>query len=134
MKIEYIDNKQMRLGIILRANYEYDGIIFFTDDEYSQQLGYMKREAGYSIQPHIHVHIERRVMHTQETLFIKSGKVRVTFYSDEKKFITSRILCGGDVILLVSGGHGFEFLETSEIIEVKQGPYVGENDKIRFEV
>ena len=39
----------------------------------------------------------------------------------------------GDVILLSSGGHGFEMLENSEIIEVKQGPFAGNIDKTRFE-
>ena len=45
----------------------------------------------------------------------------------------SRILYTGDVILLSDGGHGFKMLEPSEIIEVKQGPYCGEMDKVRFE-
>jgi hypothetical protein len=65
-------------------------------------------------------------------LFIKSGKVRVDFYSTEQEYITSRILYKGDVILLANGGHGFKMLEQSEIIEVKQGPYCGEMDKVRF--
>ena len=38
----------------------------------------------------------------------------------------------GDVILLISGGHGFEVLEDLNMIEVKQGPYVGDADKTRF--
>jgi hypothetical protein len=37
------------------------------------------------------------------------------------------------VIVLVSGGHGFEMLEETEMIEVKQGPYTGDADKIRFD-
>jgi hypothetical protein len=37
------------------------------------------------------------------------------------------------VILLASGGHGFTMLEPTEIIEVKQGPYAGTEDKERFE-
>jgi len=37
------------------------------------------------------------------------------------------------VILLAFGGHGFEMLEATEIIEVKQGPYAGEQDKTRFD-
>jgi hypothetical protein len=42
------------------------------------------------------------------------------------------VLEGGDVILLASGGHGFEVLEEIEMIEVKQGPYAGDQDKTRF--
>jgi len=66
-------------------------------------------------------------------LFIKAGKVRLDFYDDEKNYLKSIILEEGDVILLANGGHGFEMLEETEIIEVKQGPYAGEMDKVRFE-
>ena len=38
----------------------------------------------------------------------------------------------GEVILLASGGHGFEFLEETEMVEVKQGLNCGEQDKVRF--
>jgi len=73
------------------------------------------------------------VLFTKEVLFIKSGKVRVDFYNDEQLYLQSRVLEQGDVILLSFGGHGFEMLEESEIIEVKQGPYAGETDKTRFD-
>jgi mannose-6-phosphate isomerase-like protein (cupin superfamily) len=75
----------------------------------------------------------REVTITQEVLLIKSGKVRVDFYDDDKNYLESTIVAKGDVILLAGGGHGFEMLEESEIIEVKQGPYAGEKDKVRFE-
>ena len=74
----------------------------------------------------------RQVQFTKEVLIIKSGRVRVDFYSDTRVYIESRILEAGDVILLAFGGHGFEMLEASEIIEVKQGPYAGDADKTRF--
>ena len=129
--IEYINEKKL-LGIIIRSSFACDGIKFFTDDLSSQQLGYMNREKGYSIPPHCHNLVKREVHYTQEVLFIKSGRVRVDFYSDLQEYIESRILEKGDVILLANGGHGFKMLERSEMIEVKQGPYVGEEDKVRF--
>lgn len=119
-------------AIILRHSFEKDGIAFFTDNNFSQQLGYMKRPAGHIIQPHKHLHVKREVLQTQEVLFIKSGRVKVDFYSDNHQLLGSTQLSRGDVILLASGGHGFEMLENSEIIEVKQGPYDGDHDKIRF--
>jgi hypothetical protein len=75
----------------------------------------------------------REVHLTQEVLFIKSGQVRVDFYDDEQTYLQSRMLFAGDVILLANGGHGFEMIEPSEMIEVKQGPYCGERDKVRFD-
>lgn len=131
--IENIKYKEKLLSIIIRTQFQKDGIEFFTPDDFSQQLAYMKREEGYNIPPHVHNAVPREVQFTQEVLFIKSGKVRVDFYDDEQKYLESRIIYPGDVILLAHGGHGFVMLEESEIIEVKQGPYAGEQDKTRFE-
>lgn len=131
--IEKIIFDNLVLGIIIRSQFKKDGIEFFTNDEDSQQLGYMNRPAGYVIQPHSHNLVPRKVHLTQEVLFIKSGKVRVDFYDNHHKYVRSTVLNGGDVILLADGGHGFKMLEPSEIIEVKQGPYCGDKDKIRID-
>ena len=118
--------------MLLRTTYQAGGIQFFTPNDFSQQLAYMNRPEGYVIAPHVHNAVPREVQFTKEVLFIKSGKVRVDFYDDDQIYLESRILQQGDVILLAFGGHGFEMLEASEIIEVKQGPYAGEADKTRF--
>ena len=131
--IEKIINKKKLLSIIIRANYKSEGIKFFTPNDFSQQLGYMNRPKGYSIAPHNHNKVKREVLTTDETLIIKSGKVRIDFYDERKKYLKSKILKKGDVILLVNGGHGFEMLEKTEIIEIKQGPYAHDKDKTRFE-
>jgi len=130
--IDYIKNEEQIIAVIIKANYTKNGIDFFTPGDFSQQLGYMNRPAGYIIEPHIHTLVERKVSLTQEVLIVKSGKVKVDLYDNEKKYMTSRIIEKGDVILLASGGHGFEMLENSELIEVKQGPYCGDQDKERF--
>ncbi|HOU36881.1 MAG TPA: hypothetical protein PK562_06385 [Candidatus Omnitrophota bacterium] len=130
--IEPINHNGQMLALILRANYHAEGISFFTPNEFSQQLGYMNRPAGYVIPPHVHNPVSREVLFTKEVLFIKSGRVRADFYDDDQNYLESRILEKGDFILLAFGGHGFEMLEPSEMIEVKQGPYAGDNDKTRF--
>lgn len=119
-------------AILVRCDFKSSGIQFFTDPEFSQQLGYMSRPKGYVIEPHIHKDVSRQVIKTQEVLFIKSGKLLVEFYDNDKKFAKSRVLETGDIILLAECGHGFKMLEETEIFEVKQGPYAGEEDKIRF--
>ena len=83
--IEYIHNNNQIISIIVRSNYNSDGIKFFTPDDFSQQLAYMNRERGYTIPPHVHNPVDRKVSLTQEVLYIKSGKVRVDYYNDEKK-------------------------------------------------
>jgi len=131
--IKKITHNDKVLAIIIGNNFKQDGIAFFTDNNFSQQLGYMNRPEGYVISPHRHNLVPREVVLTQETLFIRSGKVRVDFYDDEQVYLESRIVSKGDIILLATGGHGFKMLEPSEIIEVKQGPYIGERDKVRFD-
>jgi uncharacterized protein YjlB len=131
--VEQITHQQIVLAIIIRANYKKEGISFFTPGDFSQQLGYMNRPKGYVIDPHVHNIIERKVTLTQEVLVIKHGKVRVDFYDDDRNYLESKIVSTGDVILLAAGGHGFEMLENSQIVEIKQGPYCGDEDKVRFE-
>jgi mannose-6-phosphate isomerase-like protein (cupin superfamily) len=131
--IETIAHGGSVLAIILRRDFRKDGIEFFTPPEYSQQLAYMKRPSGYVIRPHLHNEVHREVLQTREVLFIKSGRVRVDFYDDGRRFLRSSVLEAGDVVLLAEGGHGFEMLEESEMIEVKQGPYAGDADKTPFD-
>ena len=130
--IEKIEINKVLYAIIIRSNYKGDGIEFFTPEDFSQQLAYMRRPKGYRIQPHIHKKINKQINFTQEVLFIKSGKLKVDFFDEKKKYLQSNILEKGDIILLSKGGHGFEIIEESEIIEVKQGPYDKELDKERF--
>ena len=130
--IEHIVNEDIELALIIRNNFHKDGIEFFTPSTYSQQIGYMNRPKGYVISPHVHNPVLREVEYTKEVLVIKSGRLRVDFYSEEQTYLESTILEKGDVILLTHGGHGFEMLEATEIIEVKQGPYAGDQDKTRF--
>ncbi len=130
--IESITYHNQLLALIVGHKFEQTGIHFFTPNELSQQLAYMHHPTGKVIQPHVHNPVAREVKYTQEVLFIKQGKLRVDFYNDQQQYLESRILESGDVILLVRGGHGFEVLEEIEMIEVKQGPYVGEHDKSRF--
>ena len=131
--IERINNNGKELALIIRHSFHKDGIEFFTPGTYSQQIGYMNRPAGYVIPPHVHNPVVREVQYTKEVLFIKSGKLRVDFYAEDQVYLESTILNAGDVILLAFGGHGFEMLDPSEIIEVKQGPYAGDDDKTRFD-
>lgn len=130
---EQIKNNDRIIAIIIRANEHSDGIAFFTPGNFSQQLGYMNRPKDYVIPPHVHNLVERKVDMTQEVLIIRFGKMRVDFYDDSRDYLESRILQSGDIILLAHGGHGFKMLEPTEMVEVKQGPYCGDQDKTRFE-
>jgi mannose-6-phosphate isomerase-like protein (cupin superfamily) len=131
--IETISAGDQTLALIISGNYYKKGIEFFTPGDWSQQLAAMQHPAGHVIKPHVHNPVPREVHYTQEVLVIKSGKLRVDFYDEQRHYLESRILESGDVIVLATGGHGFEILEDVEMLEIKQGPYAGEMDKTRFE-
>ena len=131
-QIEEIRKKNKLLAMIIRNDYTCEGVDFITPNEFSQQLAYMHHPVGKKRDAHVHNLVHRNVVMTQEVLFIKKGVLRVDFYDDYEDYLESRDLHAGDIILLVSGGHGFEVLEEVEMIEVKQGPYAGDNDKTRF--
>lgn len=128
---EYIFDGEL-FAIVIRNTFDKKGITFFTEENLSQQLAYMSHPKGKTIQPHIHKPIERTVAYTQEVLIIKDGILKVDFYSEQQEYLESISLKKGDIILLIKGGHGFSVTEDVKMIEVKQGPYAGDKDKIRF--
>ena len=127
--VETVSAEGAVLAMIVRGSINAPGISFFTPNDYSQQLAYMQHPAGKRIAPHDHKPVQRAVTRTLEVLFVRKGKLRVDFYDEARRYVESRVLAGGDVILLVAGGHGFEVLEPVEMFEVKQGPYAGDGDK-----
>ena len=120
------------IALIIYKDYQAAGISFITPKESLLQLGYMSRPAGYQIIPHTHNPVQRHTVGTQEVLFIKSGVIRIDFYSFEQVFLESRELSAGDLILLSGAGHGIDVLEDAVIIEVKNGPFIEGADKGRF--
>lgn len=128
--LQVIKNNRKIYSIIIRKKFKYNGIKFFTPSNFSQQLGYMSRPKNYIIKPHKHRKVKRSVSFTQEVLFVKSGKVEVSFYNHRNVVFKKVLLLSGDIILLANGGHSFKMLKKTEMIEVKQGPYKSDKDKI----
>jgi hypothetical protein len=132
--LEKIFFKEELIAQIIRTQFQPLKTTFFSDTEYSQQLGLIVYGKNGTIKPHRHKPLERSIHITQEVLVIRQGRVIVDFYTDDKTFITHRELGTGDILFLCSGAHGFRFLEDTQMIEIKQGPYSGkENDKEEFD-
>src|SRR5947209_711293 len=127
-----ITHNDQTLAIIIPATFSAPGVSFVTPNNYSQQLAYMRHPTGTQIRAHSHSDIRREVLRTLEVLFIRRGRLRVDFYETDGRYLESYELGGGDTILLVAGGHGFQVLEEVEMIEVKQGPFAGPGDKKIF--
>lgn len=131
-EIKYYKGKNGKImAVVVPAEYRNDGINFITGDGEYQQIAFMGHKAGHIIVPHFHNKVNRNVDYTCETLIIRSGQLEVTLYEDKIE-IHKFIIKTGDVITLISGGHGFKMIENCDMIEIKQGPYVGEQDKTRF--
>jgi mannose-6-phosphate isomerase-like protein (cupin superfamily) len=130
--LEFCYNDDELYCIIIRDGFNSETTVFFTPDNFSQQLGFLPHKKNAVIKPHMHLYNKREVFYTQEVLFIKSGKVKVNFYDSDEKYVFSEIVEQGDFILLCGGGHGFEMIEDTRMIEIKQGPFQGEDDKRRF--
>ena len=132
--IEKITDKKKMLALIVRARYRRKkGITFFTQNESTQQFGYMKHKRDHIIKPHLHKKRLTKIYYTSEVILILKGILRVDFYNQFKKYLFSKILKPSDIIMLVSGGHGFKILKDVEMLEIKQGPYNLIKDKIKFE-
>ena len=131
--IEKIYNKKKLYALIVRSEFrKKNGINFFTPEDSNQQFGYMKHDKGHIIKPHKHKKRATKIFYTTEVIIIFKGTLRVDFYDQKQKYLFSKIIKEKDIIMLVHGGHGFKVLKKVEMIEVKQGPYSVEKDKIKF--
>ena len=126
-----IREKEHLLAIHTNVDHFGHGVNFFTEKNLALQVGVLKHTKSTSIIPHIHQKVERKFDQTNEVLIILKGKLKANFYFKEK-LVGSRVCCVGDILLLIDGGHGFEILEEVCVVEAKLGPYLEENDKIRF--
>ena len=117
---------------IVRAERTASQTEFITDPADKQQVGFIVYPAGGQIARHVHRPVERRVVGMSEILLVRQGRLEVDFYTDDERYVARRSLGPGDLVVLVTGGHGFQCLEDTVLLEIKQGPYVGLDEKKRF--
>ncbi len=130
--IERVFDKDLLLAVIVYANFVDNKLNFLTPEDAILQLGYMNHPEGHVIPRHIHNKVRREIYGTQEALFIKSGKVAITLFSLQQEPVSHHSLSAGDAIIFLEGGHEVTIVNDAEILEVKNGPYAGAGDKIRF--
>ena len=126
LKVENIKKGETLLAVVLRDSSPDKQLEFLTPSDFPLQLGVHKRKKDEVIEPHEHVQFkELKNLEVQEIIFVKKGKVSVDIYQ-KKDLLKNIILNDGDAILL-NCGHSLKFLEDTEMIEVKQGPYRGKS-------
>jgi hypothetical protein len=133
--VERIDHGERSYAIVLRhgasSEQKYN---FLTGPESPLQLGVNFYPAGEAIKAHYHLPRRLETNQIQEFILIGEGRLKLTLYDVEQNapFVELE-LQAGDMVLLLAGGHGFQILEPTKIVEVKQGPYDGKSkDKVVF--
>jgi hypothetical protein len=132
--IKRINHKKKLYALIVDNNYrKMRGVNFFSSNDLPQQFGYIFQKKNHIIQPHTHQKRSTKVFITSEVLIILKGILRIDFYDLKQKYLFSKIIKRGQIIFLLHGSHGFKVIKELQMIEVKQGPFKKNMDKIRFQ-
>jgi hypothetical protein len=112
------------------------GLSFFSEDEEYIQAGSWNYNKGKKLLAHSHNEVKRSVLFTQEVIFVKSGSLQAYIYDDDSNLVEEITAYEDDVLIMLSGGHGYEVLEdNTKVLEIKNGPYVGaELDRVRLKI
>jgi hypothetical protein len=132
MRLESISKDGKAYAHVIHSGDEPDQTAFLTSDDAVQQVGFIVHDAGSEVKRHYHLPVERTIVGTPEVLVVRSGRCEMEVYDDDQELVAVRELKAGDVMIMAGGGHGFRFLEQTILLEVKQGPYFGADEKRYF--
>src|SRR4029450_6563359 len=130
--VEHVVWKDKPLASIIRAEMNPQKTTFFTPPDCKQQVGFIVYPSGSEIPRRIHLPVVRHLIGTSEVLIVRRGRCEIDIYNDDRHLVASPELREGDIVILVGGGHGFRMLEDTVLLEVKQGPYTGLEEKELF--
>ncbi len=131
-RVETVEHDGKVLCILVRATPWPTQTEFYTPNDYNMQLGNIVYPAGSAIPRHSHRPVTRTVTGTSEVLVVQKGEMFIDLYDDDRNLVATHKMTAGDAVALVSGGHGFRLIEDTVLLEVKQGPYSGVQEKDRF--
>ena len=132
--MEIIRDGEKILAIIFLEDDWKHGLNFFTPESFFIQVGTWRYPKGKKLASHVHKTYERSVLKTHEMAYVRKGSVKLLLYDDLKNKVGDRVLRTGDLAVLAGGGHGYEIMEEDTcVLEVKNGPFIGEKDKEKFE-
>jgi hypothetical protein len=102
------------------------GLSFFSQDSEFVQVGTWSYSSGKELLAHSHNKVERQVFWTQEVLYIRKGSIKANVFNTKNERVSEFIASEGDLVILLMGGHGYQILEeNTQVLEVKNGPYLG---------
>ncbi|HXP89751.1 MAG TPA: hypothetical protein VN931_02365 [Fibrobacteria bacterium] len=130
--VEHVTWNDQRIATIIRREFVPEQTTFLSPDSYYQQAGFVVYPKDGVVARHVHLPLQRHLVGTPETLFIRKGSAEVELYAIDKSFLGTWLLAEGDIILLVGGGHRLTCKEDTVFFEIKQGPYTGLKEKEIF--
>ena len=130
--VEHITSNGTSLAYIIKAAIDPKVTTFLTPSELKQQVGFVVYPAGGEVKRHVHRALERHLVGTSEVIIVRKGRCEIDIYNDDRQLVASREILPGDIMLMTGGGHGFRMLEDTVLLEVKQGPYTGIDEKEHF--
>jgi hypothetical protein len=131
-QIEKICWGDQPLVYIIYADSVPEETTFLTPPEFKQQVGFVVYPLGGEVKRHLHLPLERHLTGTSEVLIVRRGCCNMEIYNEARELVATRELRSGDVALMVNGGHGFQMLEDTVFLEVKQGPFLPTQEKEHF--
>lgn len=130
--IEEIASDGVPLALIVRRELQPSRTTFVTDASLSHQVGFVVYPAGGTVARHAHRELDRQIRGTSEVIVVRSGRCELDIYDPRRALVATRELRTGDVMIMLGGGHGFRMLESTTLLEIKQGPYAGAAEKELF--
>ncbi|MCR4310976.1 MAG: hypothetical protein NUV54_00170 [Candidatus Taylorbacteria bacterium] len=128
-----ITHKGNVLAIVFSKTTPAEGVCFLTPTHYPLQIGLIDHKEGKNVPLHVHKDMRYKVNTTQEFLYVIKGEAKVTLATKQWEVLEHFTLHTGDFVLFVSGAHGVDIKKGSRLIEVKQGPYPGDDYAKRFQ-
>ena len=128
MKEIYSNLDKSKLLHFVKRSLDFGAREELIDPSQVLQLSSQLVAGGTSFRPHKHIPKEIQIneLTAQESWVVISGRVRASFYDTDDTFLEHVELFPGDVSVSLAGGHGYEILENSRILEFKTGPYLGQ--------
>jgi len=96
---------------------------FYTERYEGIQVGHIVKKAGERVAPHRHKYVQF------EFITVVKGATTVSFYNAAGLLEDAVYLVEGDSILIRDVIHGLIFTENTVLLEVKQGPFLGADEK-----
>ena len=131
-EVEIISSNGKVLCYVIPKDVHPEKTTFITPPDGKQQVGFIVYKKDGVIARHVHKPLERHIIGMAEVVVIRTGHCQIEVFDESRSLVARRDLYQGDVVLMVGGGHGFQIKEDTVILEIKQGPYLGADDKELF--